>query len=106
MLAGPPLDGSRQIGNNSVTSASSAMQPHGVTNTVQPESAVCAASMYVWFACILKPLSVFMGGPVSVTLAGAVGSQVSEFMCYPVSERVITHIPVAVDEHASAGHVL
>src|SRR5438445_9141713 len=61
--------------------------------------------MYSSFACILKSLSVFTGGFVSVTLAGAVGSQVSEFMRYPVSEGVIAHISVAVDEHASAGQV-
>jgi hypothetical protein len=36
--------------------------------------------MYALFACILKALSVFTGGFVSVILAGAVGSQVSEFM--------------------------
>src|SRR5438309_11468539 len=57
------------------------------------------------FACILKSLSVFTGGFVSVTLAGAVGGQVSEFMRHPVSEGVIAHIAVAVDEHASAGQV-
>src|SRR3989440_9727630 len=34
-----------------------------------------------------------------------VGSQVSEFMRQPVSEGVIAHISVAVDEHASAGQV-
>src|SRR6266478_8778320 len=61
--------------------------------------------MYVWFACILKALSVFTGGFVSSILAGAVGSQMSEFMRYPVSERVIANIAVAVDEHASAGEV-
>src|SRR3989475_13097792 len=61
--------------------------------------------MYVWFACSLKVLSVFAGGFVSGILAGAVGSQMSEFMCYPVSEGVVTHIAVAVDEHASAGQV-
>ena len=57
------------------------------------------------FACILKALSVFTGGFVSSILAGAVGSQMSEFMCYPVSEGVVTHISVAVDEHAAAGQV-
>src|SRR2546430_12791847 len=61
--------------------------------------------MYVWFACSLKVLSVFAGGFVSSILAGAVGSQMSEFMRYPVSEGVIAHIAVAVDEHASAGEV-
>src|SRR5437016_7939113 len=61
--------------------------------------------MHIWFACILKALSVFTGGFVSSILAGAVGSQMSEFMCYPVSEGVVTHIAVAVDEHASAGQV-
>src|SRR6267143_3200714 len=61
--------------------------------------------MHVWFACIFKALSVFTGGLVSVTLAGAVGSQMSEFMRYPVSEGVIAYISVAVDEHASAGQV-
>src|SRR6267378_4279756 len=61
--------------------------------------------MYVWFACILKALSVFTGGFVSGILAGAVGSQMSEFMRYPVSERVIADIAVAVDEHTSAGQV-
>src|SRR6267143_4128443 len=61
--------------------------------------------MNVWFACILKALSVFTGGFVSGTLASAVGSQMSEFMCYPVSEGVIAHVAVAVDEHASAGQV-
>src|SRR2546421_307571 len=61
--------------------------------------------MYVWFACILKAFSVFPCGFLSGILAGAVGSQMSEFMRYPVSERVITHIAVAVDEHASAGQV-
>jgi hypothetical protein len=61
--------------------------------------------MYVWFACILKALSVFTGGFVSVTLPGAVRSQMSEFMRYPESEGVIAHIAVAVDEHASAGQV-
>src|SRR6202030_129011 len=61
--------------------------------------------MYVWFACILKALSVFMGGFVSRILACAVCSQVSEFMRYPVSEGVIAHISVVVDEHASAGQV-
>src|SRR6266851_4110932 len=61
--------------------------------------------MYLWFACILKALSVFTGGFVSGILAGAVGSQMSEFMRYPVSEGVIAHIAVAVDEHASAGQV-
>jgi hypothetical protein len=59
--------------------------------------------MYVWFACILKALSVFTGGFVSGILADAVGSQVSEFMRYPVSKGVVAHIAVAVDEHASAG---
>ena len=59
--------------------------------------------MYVWFGCILKVLAVVTGGFVSVTLAGAVGSQMSKFMRYPVSERVIAHVAVAVDEHASAG---
>src|SRR5437870_11783889 len=54
------------------------------------------------FACILKALSVFTGGFVSSILAGAVGSQMSEFMCYPVSEGVVTNISVAVDEHAAA----
>ncbi len=58
-----------------------------------------------WFACILKPLSVFTGGLVCVTLGGAVGSQVSEFMRHPVSEGVIGDISVAVGEHASAGQV-
>src|SRR5438132_7029706 len=57
------------------------------------------------FACILKSLSVFTGGFVSVTLAGAVGSQVSEFMRHLVSEGVIGDISVAVDEHCSAGQV-
>src|SRR6266566_4254766 len=61
--------------------------------------------MYVWFGCILKALSVFPGDLVSVTLPGAVGSQMSKFMRNPVSERVIAHIAVAVDEHASAGQV-
>src|SRR5205807_9263482 len=61
--------------------------------------------MYVWFACILKALSVFMGGFDSGTLVDAVGSQMSEFMRYPESEGVIAHIAVAVDEHASAGQV-
>src|SRR5467141_3648356 len=61
--------------------------------------------MYVWFACILKALSEFTGSFVSVVLAGAVGGQVSEFMRHPVSEGVIAHIAVAVDEHASAGQV-
>src|SRR5438445_2919061 len=61
--------------------------------------------MYVWFACILKALSIFMGGFDSGTLVDAVGSQMSEFMRYPESEGVIAHIPVAVDEHASAGQV-
>src|SRR5882762_5438885 len=61
--------------------------------------------MYVWFACILKALSVSTGGFISSILAGAVGSQVSEFMRYPESEVVIAHIAVAVDEHASAGQV-
>ncbi len=55
--------------------------------------------------CTFKALSVFPGGFVSVTLAGAVGSQVPEFMGHPVSEGVIAHISVAVDEHASAGQV-
>jgi hypothetical protein len=59
--------------------------------------------MYIWFACILKALSVFTRGFVSGILAGAVGSQMSEFMRYPESERVIAHISVTVDEHASAG---
>ena len=48
--------------------------------------------MHVWFACIFKALSVFTGGLVSVTLADAVGSQVSEFMRYPVSKGVVAHI--------------
>src|SRR6266478_9503769 len=61
--------------------------------------------MYVWFACILKALSVFTGGFVSGILADAVGSQVSEFMRYPVSKGVVAHIAVAVDEHAPAGQV-
>src|SRR3979409_2191243 len=61
--------------------------------------------MYVWFARILEVLAVLTGGFVSGTLAGAVGSQVSEFMRYPVSEGVIAYISVAVDEHASAGQV-
>src|SRR6202045_4922923 len=61
--------------------------------------------MNVWFVCIFKALSVFTGGFVSVVLAGAVGSQVSEFMRYPVSEGVIAHIAVAVNEHAAAGQV-
>src|SRR5256885_10074800 len=61
--------------------------------------------MYSSFACILKALSVFTGGFVSGILAGAVGGQVSEFMRHPVSEGVIAHISVAVDEHASAGQV-
>src|SRR5437588_1247688 len=61
--------------------------------------------MYSSFACILKALSVFTGGFVSGILAGAVGGQVSEFMRHPVSEGVIAHIAVAVDEHASAGQV-
>ena len=61
--------------------------------------------MYGSFACILKALSVFTGGFVSGILAGAVGSQMSEFMCYPVSEGVIAHVAVAVDEHASACQV-
>ena len=61
--------------------------------------------MYVWFGCILKVLAVVTGGFVSVTLASAVGSQMSKFMRHPVSERVIAHIAVAVDKHASAGQV-
>src|SRR6266581_2350474 len=61
--------------------------------------------MYVWFACILKALSVFTGGFVSGILADAVGSQVSEFMRYPVSKGVVAHIAVAVDEHAPAGQM-
>ena len=61
--------------------------------------------MYVWFVCILKTLSVLTGGFVSVTLAGAVGGQMSEFMRHPVSEGVIGDISVAVDEHASARQV-
>ena len=59
----------------------------------------------VWFACLLKALPIFTGSFVSVVLAGTVGSQVSEFMGHPVSEGVIAHVAVAVDEHASAGQV-
>src|SRR5258708_34184551 len=69
-------------------------------------NARAAASIYAWFTRVLKTLPVFEGSFVSGTFAGAVGSQVSEFMRHPVSERVIAHISVAVDEHASAGEVL
>jgi len=61
--------------------------------------------MHVWFACIPEALSVFTGSFVSSTLADTVGGQMSEFMRQPVSEGVIAHISVAVDEHASAGQV-
>src|SRR5947209_4173147 len=63
------------------------------------------ASMSVWFGGILKALAVFTGGFFSGIFAGAVGSQVSEFMRYPVSEGVIAHVAVGVDEHASARQV-
>src|ERR1700686_950665 len=61
--------------------------------------------MYGSFACIVKTLSVVTGSFVSVTLADVVGSQVTEFMRHPVSEGIIAHISVPVDEHASAGQV-
>src|SRR5258708_14162370 len=54
---------------------------------------------------MLKALAVFTGGSVRVHVGGAVGSQVSELMRYPVSEGVIADIAVAIDEHASAGQV-
>jgi hypothetical protein len=51
--------------------------------------------MNVSFVWILKALSVFTGSLVSVTLAGAVASQVSKLMRHPISERVIAHITAA-----------
>ena len=44
-------------------------------------------------------------GSFGILLFGAVCGQVSEFMRHPVSEGVIAHVAVAVDEHASAGQV-
>jgi hypothetical protein len=62
------------------------------------------APLPLWYATI-EALSEFTSSFVSVTLAGAVGSQVSEFMCQPVSEGVIAQMVVAVDKHGSAGQV-
>jgi hypothetical protein len=69
------------------------------------DCSVCAVSMNVSFVWILKALSVFTGSLVSVTLAGAVASQVSKLMRHPISERVIAHITVRVDKDGSAGQV-
>src|SRR5260370_28322673 len=77
----------------------------GLASTRRPEGSGCAASVYVWSACILKALAVFTGSFVSGTFAGAVGGQVSQLVRHPVSEGVIAHVSVAVDEHASAGQV-
>src|SRR5260370_20863950 len=77
----------------------------GLASTRRPEGSGCAASVYVWSACILKALAVFTGSFVSGTFAGAVGGQVSQLVRHPVSEGVIAHVSVALDEHASAGQV-
>src|ERR1700746_4030632 len=61
--------------------------------------------MYALFACILKALSVLTSGSVGVTFADPVCSQVPEFVRYPVSEGIIAHIAVAVDEHRPAGQM-
>src|SRR6266849_639253 len=70
-----------------------------------PAQCLKQASLWLPLACILKALSVFTGCFVSVTLAGAVGSQVSQLMRQPVSKGVIARVSVGVDEHASAGQV-
>jgi len=65
------------------------LQFKSVTCPVRPECSVCAASLYVWFTCILKALSAFMGGFVSGTLAGDSFSQ-----CSPAMEGgAIAHRP-------------
>jgi hypothetical protein len=57
------------------------------------------------FACILQALAELTTRSVGVTFTDAVRSQVSELMRHQVSETIIAHIAVAVDEHASAGQV-
>ena len=49
-----------------------ARQPTTIADWTLPE--LRQTLMYIWFACILKALSVFTGGFVSGSLAGAVGS--------------------------------
>ena len=66
------------------------------------QSARSVLSQCASFVFILKMLSVFACTFVGICLPCAVGSQVSEFMRHPVSEGVITHISVAVNEHAPA----
>src|SRR5712692_4258558 len=56
-------------------------------------------------ARFFQTFAVFAGRFLCILFLRAVGSQMSEFMRYPVSEGVIAHISVAVDEHASAGQV-
>src|SRR5712692_5049933 len=78
------------------------MWPH---KYCQDWCSVCAASMCAWFACILKALSVFVGGFISVTLPDAVGSQVPELVSDPVGQPVLAHIAVVVDKDSSAGQM-
>ena len=75
------------------------LQFKSVTCPVRPECSVCAASLYVWFTCILKALSAFVGGFVSGTLAGDSFSQ-----CSPAMEGgAIAHRPALHDSRSFRG---
>ena len=49
--------------------------------------------------------AVFASDFLCIRFFRAVGSQVSKFMRHPVSQGVIAHVAVAVDERASAGQM-